>query len=315
MSNELIALALTVFAGLSTGVGSAIAFFFKRPRLGYLAFALGLSTGVMIYVSFMELLPQATAHIGMAWGTVAFFMGVLCIAAIDLVIPHEANPHEFAEEGELKTISTMGHIHSAAHQEPPLAECEPVEGSAAGQEVPCDEPLPEGMAASDAEAQAFLKRRYERRSRLMRAGVFTALAIGIHNFPEGLATFASALSNLGVGVAIAIAVAIHNIPEGISVSVPIFYATGDRKKAFRLSFLSGLAEPAGALLGYAILRPFLTHVLLASLLGFVAGIMVYISVDELLPLAHQYGKGHAVITGITLGMAIMAASLILITPQ
>jgi len=166
-----------------------------------------------------------------------------------------------------------------------------------------------------AEAQAFLKRRYERRSRLMRAGVFTALAIGIHNFPEGLATFASALSNLGVGVAIAIAVAIHNIPEGISVSVPIFYATGDRKKAFRLSFLSGLAEPAGALLGYAILRPFLTHALLASLLGFVAGIMVYISVDELLPLAHQYGKGHAVITGITLGMAIMAASLILITPQ
>ena len=304
-----IALGLTLLAGLSTGLGSAIAFFFKRPKMSYLAFALGLSTGVMVYVSFMELLPTANRHIGALWSTVAFFLGILFIALIDLAVPHDTNPHDFAEEGELSAISTLGSGHATA-TEPALeaAECAP------GGEpvVPCDEPVPAG--ATDAEAHAILKRRYERRSSLMRAGLFTALAIGIHNFPEGLATFATALSNVGVGVAIAIAIAIHNIPEGISVSVPIFYATGDRKKAFRLSFLSGLAEPAGALIGYLVLLPFLTHSLLASLMAFVAGIMVYISVDELLPLAHRYGRGHAVIIGITLGMAIMAATILVLVP-
>jgi len=305
-----IALGLTLLAGLSTGLGSAIAFFFKRPKMSYLAFALGLSTGVMVYVSFMELLPTANRHIGALWSTVAFFLGILFIALIDLAVPHDTNPHDFAEEGELSAISTLGSGHATA-TEPALeaAECAP------GGEpvVPCDEPVPAG--ATDAEAHAILKRRYERRSSLMRAGLFTALAIGIHNFPEGLATFATALSNVGVGVAIAIAIAIHNIPEGISVSVPIFYATGDRKKAFRLSFLSGLAEPAGALIGYLVLLPFLTHSLLASLMAFVAGIMVYISVDELLPLAHRYGRGHAVIVGIVLGMAIMAGTILLLAPQ
>jgi len=305
-----IALGLTLLAGLSTGLGSAIAFFFKRPKLSYLAFALGLSTGVMVYVSFMELLPIANRHIGALWSTVAFFLGILFIALIDLAVPHDTNPHDFAEEGELSAISTLGSGHATA-TEPALeaAECAP------GGEpvVPCDEPVPAG--ATDAEAHAILKRRYERRSSLMRAGLFTALAIGIHNFPEGLATFATALSNVGVGVAIAIAIAIHNIPEGISVSVPIFYATGDRKKAFRLSFLSGLAEPAGALIGYLVLLPFLTHSLLASLMAFVAGIMVYISVDELLPLAHRYGRGHAVIVGIVLGMAVMASTILLLAPQ
>ena len=304
-----IALGLTLLAGLSTGLGSAIAFFFKRPKMSYLAFALGLSTGVMVYVSFMELLPTANRHIGALWSTVAFFLGILFIALIDLAVPHDTNPHDFAEEGELSAISTLGSGHATA-TEPALeaAECAP------GGEpvVPCDEPVPAG--ATDAEAHAILKRRYERRSSLMRAGLFTALAIGIHNFPEGLATFATALSNVGVGVAIAIAIAIHNIPEGISVSVPIFYATGDRKKAFRLSFLSGLAEPAGALIGYLVLLPFLTHSLLASLMAFVAGIMVYISVDELLPLAHRYGRGHAVIVGITLGMAVMAATILVLSP-
>jgi len=305
-----IALGLTLLAGLSTGLGSAIAFFFKRPKMSYLAFALGLSTGVMVYVSFMELLPTANRHIGALWSTVAFFLGILFIALIDLAVPHDTNPHDFAEEGELSAISTLGSGHATA-TEPALeaAECAP----GGEPEMPCDEPVPAG--ATDAEAHAILERRYKRRSSLMRAGLFTALAIGIHNFPEGLATFASALSNVGVGVAIAIAIAIHNIPEGISVSVPIFYATGDRKKAFRLSFLSGLAEPAGAIIGYLVLLPFLTHSLLASLMAFVAGIMVYISVDELLPLAHRYGRGHAVIVGIVLGMAIMAGTILLLAPQ
>jgi ZIP family zinc transporter len=147
---------------------------------------------------------------------------------------------------------------------------------------------------------------------LMRMGVMTAVAIGIHNLPEGLATFASALSDVRLGVFIAIAIAIHNIPEGIAVSVPIFYATQDKNKAFCYSFLSGVAEPVGALLGYLLLMPFLTPGVLAGTLAFVAGIMIYISLDELLPMAHRYGHGHLVISGIVLGMLVMAVSLLML---
>ena len=146
--------------------------------------------------------------------------------------------------------------------------------------------------------------------RLMRVGVFVALGIAIHNFPEGLATFGSvATGDVSLGIAIAIAIAIHNIPEGISVSVPIFYATGNRRKAFVYSFMSGIAEPVGALIGYTLLFPFLSPAVVSSLLAFVAGIMIYISLDELLPLAHKYGREHLVLVGLLGGMAIMAASL------
>ena len=147
---------------------------------------------------------------------------------------------------------------------------------------------------------------------LMRTGVMTALAIGIHNFPEGLATFASALSDVHVGIFIAVAIAIHNIPEGIAVSMPLYYATGNRNKAFLYSFLSGVSEPVGALIGYLLLMPFLTSTVLAGTLAFVAGVMIYISLDELLPMAHRYGHGHLVISGIILGMLIMAISLIML---
>ena len=140
----------------------------------------------------------------------------------------------------------------------------------------------------------------------------TALAIGIHNLPEGLATFGTALVDVRLGIFIAFAVAIHNIPEGISVSMPIYYATGDRKKAFKYSFLSGVAEPVGAMIGFLILLPFLTDALLASLLGFVAGIMIYVSLDELLPMAHRYGHNHLVIAGVVAGMFIMAVSLLML---
>ncbi len=145
----------------------------------------------------------------------------------------------------------------------------------------------------------------------MRAGIFTALAIAVHNFPEGRATFATALEDPALGVLIALAIAIHNIPEGISVSVPIFYATGDRSKAFRYSFLSGLAEPTGAVIGFVILMPFLGPFILGALLAFVAGIMVYISLDEILPMAHRYGHSHLVIVALVLGMLVMAVSLLM----
>lgn len=147
---------------------------------------------------------------------------------------------------------------------------------------------------------------------LLKMGTFTALAIGIHNFPEGIATFTSALQDPKLGVAIAIAVAIHNIPEGIAVSVPIYFATGNRKKAFKLSFLSGLAEPIGALVAFFILMPFLNDVMFGIIFAAVAGIMVFISLDELLPAAKKYDEAHTSIYGLIAGMAVMALSLLLI---
>ncbi|GGA39513.1 zinc transporter ZupT [Psychrobacillus lasiicapitis] len=148
-------------------------------------------------------------------------------------------------------------------------------------------------------------------TKLMKMGVFTALAIGIHNFPEGIATFASALQDPSLGIAIAIAVAIHNIPEGIAVAVPIYYATGNRKKAFKLSFLSGLAEPVGAFVAYLVLMPFLNGVVFGVVFAAVAGIMVFISLDELLPAAKKYDETHSSIYGVVAGMLVMALSLVL----
>lgn len=150
-----------------------------------------------------------------------------------------------------------------------------------------------------------------RKKKLLRMGLMSALAIGIHNFPEGLATFTAALSEPTLAIAIAVAVAIHNIPEGIAVSVPVFYSTGNKKKAFWLSFLSGLAEPLGALVGFLILMPFLNDITFGILFASVAGIMVFISIDELLPAAREYGEAHLSIYGVIAGMIIMALSLLL----
>ena len=142
-------------------------------------------------------------------------------------------------------------------------------------------------------------------------GMFSALAIAIHNFPEGLATFTSALQDPALGLSIAIAIAIHNIPEGIAVSVPLYYATGSKKKAFTLSFLSGLSEPVGALVGYILLFRYFNDIVFGLLFASVAGIMVFISLDELLPTAEKYGEHHLAIYGVIAGMLVMALSLLL----
>ena len=259
----LIALALTMFAGLSTGIGSAIAYFVKKVKMIYLSFGLGLSAGVMVYVSFVELLPQGFEGLGEGMGILVFFVGILFIFVIDILIPEIENPHHVIDTENREIVTSK---------------------------IGTDE-------------------RKEMNDSLMKTGVMTALAIGIHNFPEGLAAFGAALSDVDLGAVIAIAIAIHNIPEGISVSLPIFFATGDRKKAFWWSFLSGVAEPIGALLGYLILRPFITPALIGGLMAFIAGIMVYISMDEILPTAHSYGRGHEVVIGFVLGMLVMALSL------
>lgn len=260
----LVAFGLTLFAGLSTGIGSAIALLTRRTNTRFLTLSLGFSAGVMIYVSFVEIFQKGRTVLIQAHGeamgnwvsVAAFFGGILLIAMIDKLIPNIDNPHE------IKRVEEMD------------------------------------------EEQV-------KKKKLARMGIFTAVAIGIHNFPEGLATFTAALNDPGVGVAIAMAIAIHNIPEGIAVSVPVFFATGSRKKAFWLSFSSGLAEPVGAAVGFLVLMPFMSPLIFGILFALVAGIMVFISLDELLPAAEAYGEHHLAIYGLVAGMAVMAVSLLL----
>lgn len=256
----ILAFCLTLIAGLSTSIGSLIAFMAKKTNARFLSAALGLSAGVMIYVSFMELMPESVRQFSELYsGTtaqvymlLAFFLGIGCIALIDYLVPEDENPHEVHSEEEQSRVG------------------------------------------------------------LRRTGVMMALAIGIHNFPEGLATFTSALTDLEIAIPIVFAIAIHNIPEGIAVSVPIFHATGSRRKAFIYSSLSGMAEPIGALIGFLFLAPIWTPTLNAAILAFVSGIMIYISFDELLPGTEKFGHHHLGILGVVLGFAVMAGSLLLL---
>lgn len=280
----LFAFLLTAIAGLATGIGSLIALLAKRTNPKFLAVSLGFSAGVMIYVSFVEIFPGALDTL-LAGGyslknatilTVAgFFGGVLLIGLIDQLIPSAENPHELKDPATYMAQKQHAEYH---HQ----------------QET--------GKSAEDEQTK---------KDRLMRTGTFTALAIAIHNFPEGLATFMTALEDPQMAIPVVVAIAIHNIPEGISVSVPIYYATGSRRKAFLYSFLSGLSEPLGAVVGYVILLPFLNDTVQGVVNAAVAGIMVFISIDELLPSAEQYGEHHLSILGFIAGMLLMAVSLIL----
>ncbi|EAH6823722.1 zinc transporter ZupT [Campylobacter jejuni] len=277
-----ISMLLTLFAGFSTAIGSIIAFFSRKDDLRVLSLGLGFSAGVMIYISFMEILPTALKdfknHYDSHWaellGLVCFFGGILISLLIDKLIPEDVNPHEPKEDlSELKIC--------------PLPQ--------KGQNPPKFHP---GEKLHQINTKA-----------LKRTGIFTALAIAIHNFPEGFATFISSLDNLTLGIAIAIAVAIHNIPEGLAVSLPIYHATGDKKKAFIYSALSGFAEPLGAFVGALILLPFIGDLTLAISFAVITGIMVFISLDELLPAAKTYDKAHDSLYGLIVGMAIMALSL------
>lgn len=260
----LFAFGLTIFAGLATGAGSAMAFFAQKTNTKFLSIALGFSAGVMLYVSFIEIFVKARtaleASLGSTKGywytTLAFFGGVFLIAAIDKLVPSFENPHE------VRTVEDM-----------------------------------------DKEAG--------KKKALLRMGMFSALAIAIHNFPEGLATFTSALADPALGMSIAVAIAIHNIPEGIAVSVPLYYATGSKKKAFFYSFASGLSEPVGALVGYGLFYKYFNDITFGLVFAGVAGIMVFISIDELLPTAEKYGEHHLAIYGLIAGMMVMALSLLL----
>lgn len=267
----LIAFFMTLAAGLATGIGGATIFFSRKLSPAFLSVSLGFSAGVMIYVSMIEIFPQAKEALEVSfsagtasWVTVvSFFAGIALIMLIDFLIPEADNPHE------LKDFS------------------DPVKETGSGAQ-----------------------------RKLLRMGLMSALAIGIHNFPEGLATFMSTVHDPRLGISIAAAIAIHNIPEGIAVAVPVFYATHHRRKAFGWSLLSGLAEPVGGLTGFVLLYLFAMQLSAVSVVfgivfAAVAGIMVYISLDELLPTAEKYGKHHYSIYGLVGGMVVMAVSLLL----
>lgn len=255
------AFSLTLFAGLTTSLGSLLTFFTSSKNNKFLSISLGFSAGIMIYLSFVEILPEArntlqdvySNNLGDLYIALSFFGGMLLIALIN------------------KYISSVPYFLNKKAQQ------------------------------DDSE-----------HNQLIRTGMLSAVAIAIHNFPEGIATFISALDNPTLGISIALAVAIHNIPEGIAVSVPIYYATKDRKQAFLYGLLSGLAEPLGAIFGFLFLMPFLTPTVLGIIYAIIAGIMVYISFDELLPTANDYGNQNIVTAGLIVGMIVMAISLILL---
>jgi ZIP family zinc transporter len=238
---------LTSVAGLSTGLGALVVLALRTPSNSFLAFTLGASAGVMLLVSFVELLGRAIADVGFAAANVAFFAGMLAIFLVDVLVPHH-----FMEDK-----------HGGA----------------------------------------------DRESRLYRTGMLVALGLAVHNFPEGMIVFVSSLESVSLGLVLTVAIAIHNVPEGIAVAVPVYHATRSKARAVSYAALSGLAEPLGALIGALFLLPLLSPATMAYVLAFVGGIMVFISLDELLPSAHRYGDEHWVILGILAGMMLMSASL------
>ena len=278
----LFAFLLAIFAGASTCAGAAIAFFSKQDSTKMLSAGLGFSAGVMVYLSFVELLPASIKEFsklsqnGEIIALFIFFVSMLACLFIDKAVPVDINPHEI---------------------EAPEAYCELRSCYLKDRKLPIAK---QALAQDNAPAS---------NKTLRRTGILTAFAIALHNFPEGFATFASGLESIKLGVVVALAVAIHNIPEGIAVSLPIYHATGQKRKAFIFAALSGLAEPLGALVGALLILPLFGASAVAVSFALVAGVMIFISFDQLFPVAKAYASGHECLYGLIVGMAVMAFSL------
>lgn len=271
------ALLMTLIAGSATGIGGALVLFRKKLSSNILAGSLGLSAGVMIFISLAELYPEAQAAVaamesvrhGKAWILLAFFAGMGIITLIDFLVPEYENPHEASGLSLDSRTPAVGVLESTGNEKA-----------------------------------------------LHRLGLMSAFAIAIHNFPEGIATFIGALNDPEMGIGITFAISIHNIPEGIAVAIPIYYATKSKTKALLYATISGFSELLGALLCLIMAAAFgieLTgdSIIFPLILAAVAGIMIYISLDELLPTAERYGKHHIAIAGVVAGMAIMGVSLLI----
>ena len=282
---------LTLFAGMATGIGGAIILFVKRFSPKFLCATLGFSAGVMILISLVELFQEAREALSLEFGEqmgllytlLSFFGGMAIIALIDNLVPKESNPHE------VNSMTIQVHDEAVGGQKAVISFAD-------------EDPLPDKSSPVQDRKNG---------GKLLRLGILSALVIAVHNFPEGLATFISAMDNVELGASIAFAIALHNIPEGIAVAIPIYYATQRKGRAVGYATLSGIAEPLGGVLGYLVLRSVLTPSLLACVLALVAGIMVYISLDELLPTAESYGQHHIAIIGVISGMVFMSFGLLL----
>ncbi|MFX0039141.1 MAG: zinc transporter ZupT [Candidatus Heimdallarchaeota archaeon] len=273
----ILGLLLSLIAGLSTSIGSFLAFFMKKPSPKFISFIMGFSAGVMILISFVELLQESMNIIGPLLGLMFFFIGMIIMFFIDILVSHEYEFEDSIEvlinsNGQSKPHLHYGHRHRHRH-----------------------------------------RHRDEKRDiSLAKTSIFIFFGVFIHNFPEGMATFVGTLTQLELGVLLTVAIALHNIPEGIAVAVPIYVYTLDKKKAFKWSFLSGMSEPLGALITWLILFPFINDFILNAMLGAVGGIMVYISLDELLPMSRSLAKEHYSIIGIITGMFIISISLLIL---
>ena len=289
--NFIMAFLLTMFAGMATGIGGAIILFVKRFSPKFLCATLGFSAGVMILISLVELFQEAREALSLEFGEqmgllytlLSFFGGMAIIALIDNLVPKENNPHE------VNSMTIQVHDEAVGGQKAVISFAD-------------EDPLPDKSSPVQDRKNG---------GKLLRLGILSALVIAVHNFPEGLATFISAMDNVELGASIAFAIALHNIPEGIAVAIPIYYATQRKGRAVGYATLSGIAEPLGGVLGYLVLRSVLTPSLLACVLALVAGIMVYISLDELLPTAESYGQHHIAIIGVISGMVFMSFGLLL----
>jgi zinc/iron permease len=255
------AMLITLFAGLATAIGGGIAFIVKKDNLKALSVGLGFSAGVMIFLSFTDILPEAGKLLAvnfpnkyewLVYG--GFIIGLVVAILIDYFIPDHIDTDEVLNP-----------------------------------DAPC-----------------------KHQHRIKRAGLFTAVAICVHNFPEGMATFLTTTQNITLGISVGLAIAIHNIPEGIAVALPIYHVTGKKRYAMLYAALSGITEPIGAIVGLFLFSLFLPQIMIGMLMAAVAGIMIYLAFDTLLPLAREYGNWHLSMVGIVSGMLVIWVSLILI---
>ena len=279
------ALLLTLLAGLSTTIGCVISFFVKEPSPRFISLIMGFSAGVMILISFVELLQEGINTMGFFAGLLFFFVGMFIMLLIDVLISHRY---------EFETLHILYEENSNNHSN--------YNNNSVRQH---SKPRHTGH-------HQHRHGHYRYQEKLEKTSLLVFLGIFIHNIPEGIATFVATVSRVELGILLAIAIALHNIPEGIAVSVPIYASTKNRKKAFLWSFLSGISEFIGAVVVGLFFYPFIDDFSLGAMLAIVAGLMVYISLDELLPVSHSLGKEHMTILGIMLGMIVMTLSLILI---
>jgi ZIP family zinc transporter len=338
-----LAFGLTIAAGMATTLGSFIACAPKLNNTKVLAFCLSLSAGVMIYISFAELMQEAIHEIGVHLtdtqgsekykGIIAlgfFLVGVLISVILDLIVhrilskentnhhSHNRNivSNESIAEGEdFKIEKSMQN-----NLESQVIEYVPAQINSAASSKNGDLQLTSiDIRKDDVSASPSVKDEgsidvnmlsVEEKNRLLKAGLFTALVVSLHNFPEGLATFVATIANPSLGVSVAIAIGLHNIPEGISVSIPTYFATGSKWKSILWTFLSALSEPCGALIGYLIFKTSLSPLAFGGLFGIVSGMMVYVCIRELLPNAFAHDRKDLYCTiGFFTGLIIMAISI------